>query len=259
MGTLPPMFDIAVNLADDQLRNDTDGVLKRAQQAGVNQCLLVGTDIEESHWLAQQFDQLQQPWTAGIHPHYAQQAPADWLDHLRKLQALPGCVAIGECGLDFFRMLSPQQCQIDLCQAQIELAAELSKPVYLHDRDASESLLKILNNSPRVNGVVHCFTSDKQSLDDYLSMGLHIGITAWCLDERRGQALAKLVPTIPSERLLIETDAPYLVPRTLKPRPKRNEPQFLGHIIEGVAALRGENADELARQTTANAQALFQC
>ncbi len=256
---LRAVFDIAVNIADSQLREDAPGVLQRAQENGVQQCLLVGCDLDESTWLAKQHGLLNQPWTAGVHPHYVSQASDDYLDTLRRLQILPGCVAVGECGLDYFRMLSPKLQQQSACEAQLSLAVELNKPAYLHDRDASQDLIAIISNQPEVKGVVHCFTSDYSSLESYLDLGLMIGITGWCLDERRGQELAQLVPAIPADRLLVETDAPYLTPRTLRPRPKRNEPQFLPHIIEGIARLRGCDAQELADQTTHNARTLFQC
>ena len=118
------------------------------------------------------------------------------------------------------------------------MAIEAEKPAYLHDRDASHDLYAVLKNFPGIRGIVHCFTGDQAALEAYLDLGLYIGITAWCLDERRGQTLADLVPYIPDDRLMIETDAPYLAPRTLHPRPKRNEPKFLPHIIEGIAALK---------------------
>ena len=253
------MFDIAVNLADEKLRTDAEGVLTRACDAGVDHCLLVGTDIQESQWLAERASAWQQPFTAGIHPHYVKDRQPDWLTALRELAALPGCVAVGETGLDFFRMLSPKAQQIESCQAHLDLAMELNMPVYLHDREASDELISILSPRARLSGVVHCFTGSQAALEAYLGLGLSIGITAWCLDERRGQDLAKLVPMIPGDRLMVETDAPYLTPRDLRPRPKRNEPQFLPHIIEGIARLRGESPEHLARQTTDNARRLFAC
>lgn len=258
-GTLRGVFDIAVNLADEKLRTDAAGVLTRARDAGVDHCLLVGTDIQESRWLAERAPALQQPFTAGIHPHYVKDRQTNWLTALRELAAEPGCVAVGETGLDFFRMLSHKAEQIDSCQAHLDLAMELKLPVYLHDREASDELISILNPRARLSGVVHCFTGSQAALEAYLDLGLSIGITAWCLDERRGQDLAKLVPMIPGDRLMVETDAPYLTPRDLRPRPKRNEPQFLPHIIEGIARLRGESPEHLARQTTDNARRLFAC
>ena len=251
------MFDIAVNLADSQLRDQADQVLQDAREAGVQRCLLIGTDIEESHWLADRTEAWSMPFTAGIHPHYVAAAESDWQAKLSNLIRHPLCAAVGETGLDWFRMLSPRDTQLKMCEQQLAMAEEADKPVYLHDRDASDDLYDLVKNFPGIRGVVHCFTGDQVALEAYLNLGLYIGITAWCLDERRGQALADLVPSIPDDRLLIETDAPYLAPRTLRPRPKRNEPKFLPHIIEGIAALRGQTSDHLKQVTCDNAKRLF--
>ena len=251
------MFDIAVNLADAQLRDQADQVLQDAREAGVEQCLLIGTDIEESQWLADRAEAWCMPFTAGIHPHYVATAQPDWQARLVDLIRHPLCVAVGETGLDWFRMLSPRDTQVEMCEQQLAMAEEADKPVYLHDRDASNDLYALVKNFPGIRGVVHCFTGDQAALEAYLDLGLSIGITAWCLDERRGQALAELVPVIPDDRLMIETDAPYLAPRTLRPRPKRNEPKFLPHIIEGISALRGQHSDYLKQVTCDNAKRLF--
>ena len=251
------MFDIAVNLADSQLRDQADQVLRDALDAGVEHCLLVGTDIDESQWLGDRAEAWRTPFTAGIHPHYVSAAPPDWQTKLADLICHPRCVAVGETGLDWFRMLSPRETQLRLCEQQLAMAIEAEKPAYLHDRDASHDLYAVLKNFPGIRGIVHCFTGDQAALEAYLDLGLYIGITAWCLDERRGQTLADLVPYIPDDRLMIETDAPYLAPRTLRPRPKRNEPKFLPHIVEGIAALRGQPSDHLAQVTSDNAKRLF--
>jgi TatD DNase family protein len=255
------MFDIAVNLADSQLRYQADQVLQDARDAGVEHCLLIGTDIEESQWLADRAEAWSLPFTAGIHPHYVAeteaQAESDWQAKLAELIRHPLCAAVGETGLDWFRMLSPRDTQVKMCEQQLAMAEEADKPVYLHDRDASNDLYALVKNFPGIRGVVHCFTGDQAALEAYLDLGLSIGITAWCLDERRGQTLAELVHLIPDDRLMIETDAPYLVPRTLRPRPKRNEPKFLPHIIEGIAALRGQTSEQLKQVTCDNAKRLF--
>lgn len=255
------MFDIAVNLADSQLRYQADQVLQDARDAGVEHCLLIGTDIEESQWLADRAEAWSLPFTAGIHPHYVAeteaQAESDWQAKLAELIRHPLCAAVGETGLDWFRMLSPRDTQVKMCEQQLAMAQEADKPVYLHDRDASDDLYALVKHFPGIRGVVHCFTGDQAALEAYLDLGLSIGITAWCLDERRGQTLAELVHVIPDDRLMIETDAPYLVPRTLRPRPKRNEPKFLPHIIEGIAALRGQTSEQLKQVTCDNAKRLF--
>jgi TatD DNase family protein len=168
-------------------------------------------------------------------------------------------VAIGECGLDYNRNYSPHPAQEKWFVAQLELAAELGKPLFLHSRDAHPRFAEILRNLRVGKAVAHCFTGEGPELRAYLELGLYIGITGWICDERRGAHLRPLVKEIPADRLLVETDAPYLTPRDLRPQPKarRNEPAFLPHILRAVAQARGEAPEALAAQTTRNARALF--
>src|SRR5690606_12357772 len=199
--------------------------------------------------------------TAGIHPHDAKSCDDAALDLLRRLAAAPEVVAVGECGLDFYRDLSPRPVQEDCLERQLALAAELRLPVFLHDRDAAERMLPILRQwrGALAGGVVHCFTGDRATLDAYLELDRHVGITGWIGDERRGVPLRGIVGRIPDERLLIETDAPYLLPRTIRPRPRtrRNEPQWLAAVRDEVAACRGQAAEHVAAVTTVNARRLF--
>ena len=170
-------------------------------------------------------------------------------------------VAIGECGLDFNRNYSPRDDQVRCFRAQLALAAELQLPVFLHERDAHDTFLGILreHRSSLTGAVVHCFTGTRVELDAYLSLDLHIGITGWICDERRGRDLVGLMPSIPARRLMIETDAPYLLPRNLPspPRDRRNEPAFLPAVRDAVAAARGEAPATTAAATTATARAFF--
>jgi TatD DNase family protein len=203
--------------------------------------------------------------TAGIHPHHAAAfVPAQrgaMCESLRELLAQPQVVAVGECGLDYFRNFSPPAAQRAAFIAQLEVAAAVAKPVFLHQRDAHEDFTAILREfgGGLVGGVAHCFTGDVAQLEDYLALGLAIGVTGWVCDERRGADLRAAVPRIPADRLLLETDAPYLLPRDLKPHPKsrRNEPQMLVHIARAVAQLRGESLPSLAAATLHNAATLF--
>ena len=170
-------------------------------------------------------------------------------------------VAIGECGLDYYRNYSPHADQERAFAAQLELAAELGLPVFLHQRDAHERFVAILreHRARLVRAVAHCFTGTDAELDDYLEMDLHIGITGWICDERRGAHLRELVRRIPAQRLMLETDAPYLLPRDLVPKPaaRRNEPMYLAHVLKVVAACRDEDAGALATTTTATSRAFF--
>ena len=168
-------------------------------------------------------------------------------------------MAIGECGLDFNRNYSPHPDQEKCCVAQLELALSLGKPLFLHSRDAHPRFADILKTHGVKRAVAHCFTGEREELRAYLDLGLYIGITGWICDERRGKHLLELVRQIPRDRLLLETDAPYLTPRDMKPQPKarRNEPAFLVHIANAVARTLGRSVEEVAEETTRNARMLF--
>lgn len=257
------LVDIGVNLLDPAFDADREAVIARAQEAGVIWQVLTGTQLkcsEQSVALAQQYPQ-QLRATAGVHPHHASTWQPDWQQTLAALLADPFCVAVGETGLDYNRLFSPESAQLLAFEAQLELAAEMQKPLFLHERDAAQPMLERLHHwrDDLAGGVLHCFTGDKKALFGYLDLDLYIGITGWICDERRGQELASLVRSIPADRLLIETDAPWLLPRTIKPKPKRgrNEPAFLPWVVEKLAAERGESPARVAAITTANACRLF--
>jgi TatD DNase family protein len=168
---------------------------------------------------------------------------------------------VGECGLDYFRNFSPPEAQRAAFAAQLEIAAEVHKPVFLHQRDAHGDFTAILRDyrTSLTGGVAHCFTGSRPELEDYLALDLYIGVTGWVNDERRGQDLRAAVPHIPGDKLMLETDAPYLLPRDLVPHPKsrRNEPAYLPHIARTVAQLRGESLEAVAASTTRTATLFF--
>jgi len=199
--------------------------------------------------------------TAGVHPHHASEYTAECDAEMRALHAHPEVVAVGETGLDFFRDFSPRPMQRKAFERQLEIAVATGKPLFLHQRDAHADFMAIMKSFDGKLGpaVVHCFTGTREELFDYLDNDWHIGITGWLCDERRGAHLRELVGSIPANRLMIETDAPYLLPRNLKPMPKdrRNEPAFLPHIAEELARDRGEEAYAVSAMTTANANAFF--
>jgi TatD DNase family protein len=257
------LIDIGANLTHDSFDPDRDAVIERARQAGVNAIIVTGADItgsEAALELARSRPGVLFA-TAGVHPHLA----SDYDDRanaaLTALLAQAQIVAVGECGLDYFRNFSPRAAQATAFGAQLALATNLQLPVFMHQRDAHRDFLDIYDryHSGIVRGVVHCFTGTAEELDDYLARDLYIGITGWICDERRGLHLPELVKHIPANRLMIETDAPYLLPRDLKLRPKtrRNEPMHLAHIARVLATWRNENVEHLAQQTTANAQHFF--
>jgi TatD DNase family protein len=260
---MPSLIDIGANLTHDSFDADRAAVLARAAAAGVDRLVVTGTSVTSSVKAAELC--AAHPGalfaTAGIHPHHASEFDGHAAAALRDLLANPALVAVGECGLDFFRDFSPRADQRHAFAAQLELAAEIGKPVFLHQRDAHAEFLSILapRRSRLVGGVAHCFTGGPEELVAYLDLDLYIGVTGWVCDERRGGQLRDALPRIPLERLLIETDAPYLLPRDLVPQPRnrRNEPAFLAHILERVAAGLGQPVETVAAATTRNAERLF--
>jgi TatD DNase family protein len=257
----PPIIDIGVNLTHRQFAADRDQVIDRAIAAGVTTMILTGTS-EASSRSAQALTATRPGvlWsTAGVHPHDASHCGPATIATLRALAGLPGVVAIGECGLDFNRDFSPRPVQEQWFEAQLVLAGELGLPVFLHERDAHARFVAILraHRAALVDAVVHCFTGTAAELDVYLELGAHIGITGWICDDRRGAALRELTARIPLDRLMIETDAPFLAPRDLRPRVSRNEPAYLPHILAAIAAQRGEPIEAVAAATTATARRVF--
>jgi TatD DNase family protein len=257
------LIDIGANLGHDSFDADRGEVLDRALAAGVRRLIVTGTSVTASAKAIELAESAPARLyaTAGIHPHHAVELDAASAAALRRLSGHPGVVAVGECGLDFFRDFAPRDAQRRAFESQLELAADVGLPVFLHQRDAHAEFVELLTrHRPRlVGGVAHCFTGGPDELEDYLELGLFVGVTGWVCDERRGQDLRDAVPSIPLDRLLLETDAPYLLPRDLKPQPRsrRNEPAFLPHVLERVAALMGLGADVVAAATTANAERLF--
>jgi TatD DNase family protein len=258
------VIDIGANLTSKTFARDLPSVIDRAAAAGVHALVVTGTSLAGSRAaadLAERDAPAALYATTGVHPHHAVEATGDWLGELRALAGQARVVALGECGLDFNRNYSPQADQIRCFRAQLELAAELRRPVFLHERDAHDTFIGILreHRASLTGAVVHCFTGTRAQLDAYLSLDLHIGITGWICDERRGRDLVALMPAIPAGRLMIETDAPYLLPRNMPspPRDRRNEPAFLPYVLNAVAAARGEDPATTAATTTATARAFF--
>lgn len=256
-------IDIGCNLSHESFDTDWREVVARAVDNAVVQLVLTGASLggsERALELARE-NPTRLRATAGIHPHLAEQADDDALRRLAELHADPLVVAAGECGLDYFRDLSPRSDQRRAFEAQLELARLSGLPVFLHQRDAHDDFRAILAQFRDHLGpvVVHCFTDTRRALFDYLDLDCHIGITGWVCDERRGLELKELVGEIPVGRLMIETDAPYLKPRNLRPkvRTHRNEPCWLPWIGGTIAAIRGVAPGALAQQTTATARAFF--
>jgi TatD DNase family protein len=257
------LVDIGANLTHESFRHDFDDVLSRAQAHGVAQLVVTGASAHGSRdafALARAHPGFLFA-TAGMHPHHASDFDADSEYLFRELHAHDEVVAVGETGLDYHRNFSPREAQLFAFERQLQLAVDCGKPLFLHQRDAHADFLGLMDNvRGRIGAaVVHCFTGEKAELFDYLDRDFYIGITGWICDERRGSHLRELVRHIPSERLLLETDAPYLLPRNVKPMPshRRNEPMYLAHICAEVARDRGEEVAVTAANTTAAARRFF--
>ncbi|MGI9295548.1 MAG: TatD family hydrolase [Pseudomonadales bacterium] len=260
------LIDIGANLTHRSFDADLEDVLARAHVAGVKRVVVTGTDeqcSEAALELARGYPGVLYA-TAGVHPHEAKTFSNTTRTTLKAIAEHAAVVAVGETGLDFNRNYSPAGSQQDAFEQQLELAAELQLPVFVHERDAHQRLHEMLKDyrDQLVDVVVHCFTGVKTELHSYLDLDLHIGITGWICDERRGKHLHDLVADIPANRLMLETDAPYLLPRDYPEKSslqsaRRNEPCTLRHIAETVAGLRGVELETLAAQTSQTAQAFF--
>jgi len=257
------LIDIGANLAHDSFDADRAHVMQRAQAAGVTQMVVTGSSIEATRKaiaLAKEHPGVLFA-TAGMHPHHAADLTDAAFAELEDLTGQSEVLAAGECGLDYFRDFSPRDLQRKAFARQLELAARLRKPVFLHQRDAHDDFISILReHRPGLTaGVAHCFTDGEKERDAYLELGLHIGITGWINDERRGHHLREVVRGIPADRLMLETDAPYLLPRDMKPAPKsrRNEPAFLTQVLRAVAAARNESPETVGTHTTDTARKFF--
>ncbi len=257
------LIDIGANLTHASFASDLELVIGRATAAGVTQKIVTGADVASSKQAFRLTVAYPQALfsTAGIHPHHASSFDPSLNEIFFDLLSHSAVVAVGECGLDYYRDVAPRPVQRAAFIAQLEIAAKVCKPVFLHQRDAHHDFLSIMkeHRANLVGGVAHCFTGSLLELEDYLALDLAIGITGWICDERRGLELRQVVTHIPDNKLMLETDSPYLLPRDLQPKPKsrRNEPSFLPHIAATVAAARSQSLEKLAAHTSDNARRLF--
>jgi TatD DNase family protein len=261
MSELIELVDIGANLTHDSFDRDRAEVIARAADAGVTRLIVTGASMEGSTQAAALACEYPEQLfaTAGVHPHHASEFDADVDAGIRGLAE--EAVAVGECGLDFFRDFSPRDAQLTAFEAQLHMAAETDKPVFLHQRDAHDPFVALLRQYlPKIpGGVAHCFTGNRTELGEYLDMGLYIGITGWICDERRAADLREAVKFLPLDRVLLETDAPYLLPRDLDDPPpaRRNEPSLLPHVLETTARYMSQPATAVATAATRNTAQLF--
>lgn len=257
------LIDIGANLTHESFAGDFDQVIQEAKDANISHIMLTGTDLASS--IAAQKLSTANPSmhssTAGFHPHVASACDDSAFAEISRLCANPNVVAVGETGLDYNRNFSSKSDQLAVFEKHLELAADVRKPMFLHQREAHDDFYQLLAKyrDKLTGGVVHCFTDSEAALKDYLALDMYIGITGWICDERRGQELQRIAPLIPLDRLLIETDAPYLLPRNLnsKPKNRRNEPKYLTAVLEKIAGCYQISPKEIAEATTNNAMRLF--
>lgn len=254
------LFDSHCHLDDRSFQKDLPGVLQRATDARVRRMLIAGIDRRSSERAADLANRHAALFASvGVHPHDAQSCSETTLKTLRKLAADPKVVAWGETGLDFNRMYAPRPDQERWLIRQLEIADDLALPLIFHERDSRGRLLEILGDHParRRRAVVHCFSGTARELEHYLKMGFYIGITGIVTMGQRGASLRGMIPSIPAERLLIETDAPYLTPAPQRNKVRRNEPAFVAEVLARVAEVRETEPVALAEQIWNNTCTLF--
>jgi TatD DNase family protein len=254
------IFDSHCHLDDKTYTSDFGKILERANRAGVTRMMTVGIDEITSRTavlLAESHDGIFA--SVGVHPHDAGNCNQSVLKVLLQLAQRPKVCAWGEIGLDFNRMYSPRRDQEKWFGRQLEIAGELDLPMIFHERDSNGRFLEILKRHKQNGwkGVVHCFSGNQIELEQYLNLGLNIGITGIITMKSRGAHLRKLVQLIPADRLLVETDAPYLTPAPEKNHTRRNEPAFVKSVLLKIAAVRSEDPAKLAQNIWENTCRLY--
>lgn len=259
----PQIIDIGINLMHRQFENDRKEVVLSAFSENITPLIITGTNLKESRLaagFAKKFNGKLYS-TAGFHPHDAKICSNEAIEEIKILLKKPHVVAVGECGLDYDRNFSPRDIQKKWFIKQIEIAEELKKPLFLHERAAFKDLFSIMSEHRNLceNSVVHCFTGNENELEKYLELGCFIGITGWICDERRGKNLRSIIKRIPLNKLMIETDAPFLIPRNMNPQPKsrRNEPIYLRHILNDISICLEKDIYEISETITKNTKKFF--
>ncbi len=268
-----PWADAGVNLLDPRLADNL--VFERASSANVTHMLMISSTIDETkaslsfiqrhqqYFTSREGDSDHAPMfiscTAGVHPHYANETNSNTWSQLKSLLVDSNIVAIGECGLDFNRNFSSPKNQMYAFEKQLAIACEYNKGIYLHERDAFEEQVKLLAKyaSDLPFMVAHCFTGNAEQLNAYISLGCYIGITGWLCDEKRGADLRAAVKHLPLNRLLLETDSPYLFPKTLRPRRSVNEPCNVPYIGQALANILELDSELVQQYSFKNTQQLF--
>ena len=254
------LFDIACNFSSNRFDNDLNEVIQRAKNNNVTKFLVVSASLKDAEKVHRIYQDNKDScfFTIGVHPHHANEFDSLSSEEMIKLIEEYKPHSIGETGLDFFRNVSSYEEQLYAFDEQIKIAIETNLPLFLHQRDAHEDFIDCLNKeTPRTKCVVHCFTGEKKELFNYLDRDFYIGLTGWICDPKRGSHLEELIPLIPLNRLLIETDSPYLLPKNLKVKGRRNEPAFLNEILKKVVSERKESEKKITEMLSKNSLSFF--
>ena len=256
----PAIFDSHCHLDDRAFDDDLDPVIARAEAAGVKALMTVGIDPESCRRSVELAERYERVFAAlGIHPHDARNCSQPILDRLAELSRHTKVKAWGEIGLDFNRMYSPRRDQEKWFVCQLETAIGLDLPMIFHERDSGGRFYQLLAErwNSGCRGVVHCFSGDRRDLERYLALGLHIGVTGIITIKQRGAPLRELVKSIPLDRLLIETDAPYLTPTPERNKHRRNEPAFVARVLEKLSRVLELAPEKVAEATWQNTCRLY--
>ena len=250
------MIDSHCHLTDRRLGEQLEGVLSRALADGVTQMITIGTDLDDaSRAIALCAAHPRIRCAIGVHPNHAHEVDRSRLPLLRDLQKSAAVVALGEMGLDYFHEFADRTIQHEVFDFQLALAAELNRPVVIHSRLAIDDTLAHLRNFPEVPGVFHCFTGSSDEARRILAAGYHMGFTG-PITYKKSDDLREIVRLVPPDRLLVETDAPYLCPEPVR-KQKINEPAFVMHVARVVAQVKGWTLEQTDEFTTANVRRLF--
>jgi len=243
-------FDIGANLTHESFKKDLDMVIKEAKLNKVKKICITSTTVEDTK-ISLKISEKEQDFfitTCGIHPHYADTFKESNIKEIKQLSEHTSVKAIGETGLDFNRNFSKKENQILCFKSQIEIAQELNLNLFLHQRDAHKDFMNCFNNVDlKVNAVVHCFTEDKEKFYEYLDRGFWIGFTGWICDPVRGKHMIDLISNMPLDRIMIETDSPYLMPKNLKIKGRRNEPKFIVEVAKRIASLQNKSLEDISQ------------
>jgi TatD DNase family protein len=250
------VIDSHCHLTDPRLQCQLDDVLARAADAGISRMITVGTTLADARAavdLCRRHSNVR--CAIGIHPNYTHESKLDDLEPLRALQSDPAVVALGEMGLDYFHKYAPRELQTQFFERQLQLATELSRPVVIHSRESTDDTLAVMQNFPTVRGVFHCFTGSPGEARKILDAGYFLGFTG-AITFKRNDTLREAVALTPTDRMLVETDSPYLTPEPRRSQ-KTNEPALVVHVAEAVAVVKGLSITQVDEMTTANVAALF--